>query len=59
MAIINAPWQLDETLREPLRALARLLAQEHPAEWKLDWLVDEATAAAAKPARLSPTPRRR
>jgi len=62
MAIVNAPWQLDETLREPLRALARLLAQERPAEWKLDWLAAESAAAPAKPARptrLSPTPRRR
>jgi 23S rRNA (adenine2030-N6)-methyltransferase len=60
MAIVNAPWQLDETLREPLRALARLLAQEKPAEWKLDWLVDESPAApAARPTKLSPSPRRR
>ena len=59
MAIINAPWQLDETLREPLRALARLLAQERPAEWTLDWLVAESAAAPAKPARLPPTTRRR
>lgn len=60
MAIVNAPWQLDETLREPLRALARLLAQEKPAEWKLDWLVDESTAApAAKPVKLPHPPRRR
>ena len=60
MAIINAPWQLDETLREPLRALARLLAQEHPAEWKLDWLVDEAAPAPpARTAKLPPPPRRR
>ena len=59
MAIINAPWQLDETLREPLRALARLLAQERPAEWTLDWLVAESAGAPAKPARLPPTTRRR
>ncbi len=59
MAIINAPWQLDETLREPLRALARLLAQERPAEWKLDWLVAESAAPPAAPARLPPGPRRR
>jgi 23S rRNA (adenine2030-N6)-methyltransferase len=60
MAIINAPWQLDETLREPLRALARLLAQERPAEWKLDWLVDEAAPTPPpKPLKLSPATRRR
>ena len=63
MAIVNAPWQLDETLRAPLRAMARLLAQEKPAEWKLDWLVDEATPAPSagtiKPTRLPPTTRRR
>ncbi|MBD8882077.1 23S rRNA (adenine(2030)-N(6))-methyltransferase RlmJ [Rhodanobacter sp. 7MK24] len=60
MAIINAPWQLDETLREPLRAMARLLAQGHPAEWKLDWLVDEAAPAPpARTAKLPPSPRRR
>ncbi|PWK91973.1 23S rRNA (adenine(2030)-N(6))-methyltransferase RlmJ [Fulvimonas soli] len=41
MAIVNAPWKLDETLREPLRALARLLAQERPAAWTLDWPVAE------------------
>ena len=59
MAIVNAPWQLDETLREPLRALARLLAQERPAEWTLDWLASETAAAPARPARLPPAPRRR
>ena len=62
MAIVNAPWQLDETLREPLRALARLLAQERPAEWTLDWLVAESAGTPPKPARsarLPPTPRRR
>ncbi|MBD8872528.1 23S rRNA (adenine(2030)-N(6))-methyltransferase RlmJ [Rhodanobacter sp. DHB23] len=60
MAIINAPWQLDETLREPLRAMARLLAQERPAEWKLDWLVDEAAPAPPpRTAKLPPSPRRR
>lgn len=57
MAILNAPWQLDESLREPLKAMARLLAQGQPAEWKLDWLADE--SAAAKPTRLPSLPRRR
>ena len=45
MAIVNAPWKLDESLREPLRALARLLSQERPAEWRLDWLAEEGAAA--------------
>ena len=44
MAILNAPWKLDETLREPLRALARLLSQERPAEGRLDWLAEEGAA---------------
>ncbi len=42
MVILNAPWNLDDTLREPLRALASLLAQDRPAEVKLEWLLDEA-----------------
>jgi 23S rRNA (adenine2030-N6)-methyltransferase len=41
MAILNAPWNLDQLLREPLRAMARLLSQEHTADWRLDWLVQE------------------
>lgn len=43
MAIINAPWKLDEALREPLRALGPLLAQERPATVTLDWLLAEST----------------
>jgi 23S rRNA (adenine2030-N6)-methyltransferase len=58
MAIVNAPWQLDETLREPLRALARLLSQESPAQWTLDWLTSEAAPPPARPARLPPARRR-
>lgn len=42
MVILNAPWNLDENLREPLRSLASLLTQDQPAQWKLDWLLDEA-----------------
>ncbi|HEX7814102.1 23S rRNA (adenine(2030)-N(6))-methyltransferase RlmJ [Dyella sp.] len=42
MVIVNAPWKLDETLREPLRALGRLLSQDRPAQTRLDWLVQEA-----------------
>jgi 23S rRNA (adenine2030-N6)-methyltransferase len=49
MAILNPPWKLDEALREPLRALARLLSQERPATWTLDWLLQEGEAASAPP----------
>lgn len=49
MAILNAPWKLDDTLREPLRALSRLLAQERPAEWRLDWLLQEGAAPQPSP----------
>ncbi|HET6804589.1 MAG TPA: 23S rRNA (adenine(2030)-N(6))-methyltransferase RlmJ [Frateuria sp.] len=55
MAILNAPWKLDETLREPLRAMSRLLGQERPAEWRLDWLAEEA----AGPPQPSPLPHSR
>jgi 23S rRNA (adenine2030-N6)-methyltransferase len=49
MAILNAPWKLDDALREPLRALARLLSQERPAEWRLDWLAEEAASPPPPP----------
>jgi 23S rRNA (adenine2030-N6)-methyltransferase len=49
MAILNPPWKLDDALREPLRALARLLSQERPATWTLDWLLQEGEAASAPP----------
>ncbi len=53
MVILNAPWQLDDALREPLRAMARLLStQQRPAEWKLDWLLQEG----AEPPAPSPLP---
>ena len=52
MVILNAPWNLDDVLREPLRALASLLSQECPAEWKLDWLLQEG----AEPPAPSPLP---
>ena len=52
MVILNPPWKLDDALREPLRALARLLSQERPAEWKLDWLLQEG----AEPPAPSPLP---
>ena len=41
MVILNAPWKLDEALRDALRAMAPLLSQEQRAEWRLDWLVEE------------------
>jgi 23S rRNA (adenine2030-N6)-methyltransferase len=67
MVILNAPWNLDDVLREPLRALASLLSQERPAETKLDWLLQEGAEPAAPsplpPSRLlrpdTPPPRRR
>ena len=52
MVILNAPWKLDDTLREPLQAMARLLSRERPAEWKLDWLLQEG----AEPPAPSPLP---
>ena len=52
MVILNAPWQLDDALREPLRAMARLLSTQRPAEWKLDWLLQEG----AEPPAPSPLP---
>ncbi len=58
MVILNAPWNLDQALREPLRAMARLLGQGQPAEWKLDWLAnDSAEAIAAVPPPRRPPPR--
>jgi len=48
MAIINAPWNLYQILREPLQAMARLLSQERAAQWQLDWLVEEGVSATAK-----------
>jgi 23S rRNA (adenine2030-N6)-methyltransferase len=41
MVILNAPWNLDQVLREPLQAMANLLSQERPAEWRLDWLTQD------------------
>ncbi len=58
MVILNAPWNLDLALREPLRAMARLLGQGQPAEWTLDWLAnDSAEASAAAPLPRRPPPR--
>ena len=52
MVILNAPWNLDDTLRASMRALADLLKQDEPAEWKLDWL----RAEGAEPPEPSPLP---
>ncbi len=52
MAILNAPWNLDDILREPLRTLAVLLAQDQPATWRLDWLLDEARSQLNTPSPL-------
>lgn len=63
MVMLNAPWNLDQVLREPLQAMARLLSQERPAEWRLDWLVQENEAAeiprAPQTKRLPPSRRGR
>ncbi|MEO9078909.1 MAG: 23S rRNA (adenine(2030)-N(6))-methyltransferase RlmJ [Rhodanobacter sp.] len=52
MVILNAPWNLDEALREPLRSLASLLTQDQPTQWKLDWLLDEAGSQLNTPSPL-------
>lgn len=39
LAILNPPWRLDEALAGLLPGLARLLAQEGPGGWRVDWLV--------------------
>ena len=64
MVILNAPWNLDKALRDVMPAMARLLSQERPAEWLLDWLVqdDEKTPTpplSRYPARLPPPKRAR
>ncbi len=52
MVVLNAPWNLDDTLRASLRTMATLLARDQPAEWKLDWL----RAEGAEPRPPSPLP---
>lgn len=63
MVILNAPWDLDKSLRDALPAMARLLSQERPAEWRLDWLAQDSAAAAVspppRPGRLPPPKRAR
>lgn len=41
MVIVNAPWKLDEALRDSLKALPKLLGQTGEAEYRLTWLVEE------------------
>ena len=59
VVILNAPWKLDDALRDSLRAMARLLSKDRPAEWKLDWLLQEGDEPAATgplpPSRLAAT----
>ncbi len=52
MVVLNAPWNLDDVLREPLRVLAKLLTQDAPARCVLDWL----RAEGAEPPEPSPLP---
>jgi 23S rRNA (adenine2030-N6)-methyltransferase len=53
VAIVNAPWKLDEALRESLRLLPRLLGTPGESEYRLTWLVedtpDETRAHAPQP----------
>ncbi|WP_046970611.1 23S rRNA (adenine(2030)-N(6))-methyltransferase RlmJ [Dyella japonica] len=44
MVILNAPWKLDDALRDSLRAMAPMLSQERPAQWRLDWLVQDSAS---------------
>lgn len=39
MAIINAPWQLDQQLESILRKLYKVLAQNSAASWRIDWQI--------------------
>jgi 23S rRNA (adenine2030-N6)-methyltransferase len=55
MVILNAPWNLDKTLREVMPAMARLLSQERPAQWHLDWLVQDNEKTPASPPSPYPT----
>jgi len=38
---VNAPWKLDEALRDSLKVLPKLLGQAGEAEYRLTWLVEE------------------
>lgn len=58
MVVLNAPWNLDQTLREPLDAMARLLSQEHPATWRLEWLLQDSSSSQTAHAEALPRPGR-
>ncbi|WP_233843230.1 23S rRNA (adenine(2030)-N(6))-methyltransferase RlmJ [Dyella sp. 2HG41-7] len=57
MVVLNAPWNLDQVLREPLQVIARLLSQERSAEWRLDWLVQDNDAQTSQTHHAKPLPR--
>uniref|UniRef100_UPI002FDAC7EF 23S rRNA (adenine(2030)-N(6))-methyltransferase RlmJ n=1 Tax=Dyella sp. TaxID=1869338 RepID=UPI002FDAC7EF len=59
MVILNAPWNLDQVLREPLQAMARLLSREHAATWRQDWLVQEGDTTASQAHHTRPLPQSR
>ena len=61
MVIVNAPWKLDETLRDSLRVLPRLLGTAGESEYRLSWLVNDEANEAPSPATPSAqrSPRRR
>lgn len=61
MVIVNAPWKLDETLRDSLRLLPRLLGTAGESEYRLSWLVNDEASEAPSPAAPSAqrSPRRR
>ena len=40
MLVINAPYQLDQTMRPAANQLAKLLAQDESAYAKTEWLVE-------------------
>jgi 23S rRNA (adenine2030-N6)-methyltransferase len=56
MVILNAPWNLDQILRDPLQAMARLLSQAHAASWRLDWLVKEGDTPISQTRHVRPLP---
>ena len=41
MLIINAPWKLDEKIKESLQELSPLMAQSDAASYSVDWLIEE------------------
>jgi len=41
MVIVNPPWQMDASLRELLPWLARVLAENEQASYRVEWLVEE------------------